>query len=346
MTARSSSTSTGVRVLQALGTLIVIGVAGLATWIQLERRRDAASPAVPPPDERELPPVPPEGENGWLLVAGDEVDFGEVPTADLAWPREDADRMASALLDWRPGPDAEALVRVAFALPRFAPACAIDMLADCPAIPVLRAQRAATALALRDALEPPEGPPIDLAHVLSLAEDARAGPRDLVTAMLGFVLVRETLNRIADLLVLAESGAAALAPDQLAALSRVLTAIDPDAMTLERGVMVEWMQMDGVLADMEAENGGRGADYPYLRAVMGSYYAALRARARDDSLPDPPLPALAWWRRWLDPVTWVFVEAVPAPLGPRIDDCAQTRREIADLLPSLRGRVQALGAPN
>lgn len=319
------------------GALALAGVlAGL--WVALAGSSGDPPIGPAPPDASVLPPVPPAEENGWLLLRRG-IEFGEAPTLDDDWPRADADAMAAALLAWTPPDEGVAVVREAFAMPRFAPDCPLDMAYDCYALPALRAHRLAVALALRDALAPPDRDAVELARVLTLSRDALAGPRSLVTAVMGTLFVRETLDRIEDLLLLAESGAAAPTAAEANALIASLDALDPGEISIERGMIIEWIEVDRMLRDTGAED---GLDLPWVRAALGAQYAALIARAHDPRLPAPAPPEISRWQRLTDPAGSALIETLAPTVAPHVDAAAQERDELAARLPGLRERARAL----
>ncbi len=322
-----------------LGLTLVIAV-GVWAAVGLGTERPLA-PFAPPPREALLA-APPVQENGWLVIEHHaSPDFGAPPTLEETWPSDDADVMAERLLAWTPPSDAATTVRRAFAMPQFAPDCPIDMQADCPALPILAAHRLAVALALRDVLADVRAP-IELGHVLTLSRDAVARPRSLVTAMVAIISVSEVLQRVDDLLTLLEGGRAVLSPERLTDLAASLDALDPSEISIERGMLIEWIEIDDLVAARWPSTDG---DVPWVRRALGEQYAALMARARDPSLPPLAPPEISRWQRFTDPGSVVLVETSPSVVEPQIDRVAERRAEIEAALPVFRARVQALLAP-
>ena len=341
--------------------LVGLGVTAAAFGLWVAAHHVGQAPPARLFTEADLPPQPPPGDNGWLLVAGPTTrmhmisiphelnhllrpDPGE-PLLERARARREA---ISAFLQKGEADGALRALEQATAMPRFADGCPPRFEPFCPIFPLRTAEMVAGLEALRRGVEGDWPGALSLSARLTRADvDAATSSRSMFSHALAIADLRLGLEVSAALLEgykqARAQGAAPLDPATLEALraaDAALGKLDLGELSARRAVITEYiMTRDAIEQIGQAAAREMPAQSFWSRLVfdeaatieaINQRFTKLAARAADPSAApsasEPPRGGLFWWT--YNPVGKMALEAVSFDSNPQIDHIEKERAHI------------------
>lgn len=318
--------------------------------------------------ESDLPPLPKERENGWVLFHSTAGTLAEdKPPRELReafdhleWARAKA--LAAPIGQFAGDPtvriqDAEA--RTALESPRFADACAIDLEARCQYLNVGRLHDLVALGVLAQALAGEWGDALAGARsLLSADRDLMRTSRLAISALTARSMVRKDLRLLGVLLDGIEREAPARLARQRASIVNVASLLDPDAepdTAAARAVVAEYVRVTRALRRVSGSIASSAhGDWKMLLfldeestvALANGYFESLMRFSESPSTREPPaLPSFSrhrfgWWI--YNAAGKMQLDALLVDLAPALRATEEQNAEIAVARNALRERVRAL----
>ncbi len=317
--------------------------------------------------EKDLPALPAEPENGWILLhsasqklVDDERpgDLGEVERLD--WPRVKA--LAHEIRQFTSDPTVRsqaASARDALASPYFADACPLDVRSRCQHLKLERLHDIVTLAVLADALSGKWDEALLTAATLLRADlEMMRTSRTAVSALGARRMVRKDLRCLGVLFDGIESEGPKGAANHRARVALIASMLEtktqPDAAP-SRAVIAEYVCVTRAIRTVSDVAGFKvGADWvmlPYLDgehaiALANTYFEALMRFAESPSTRAPPglrrysRERLGWWA--YDAGGKMLLDAVLVDLAPALRDIEEQSAHIAAASTALRNRARAM----
>lgn len=323
------------------GVAALVPLGMLSAWV-VAHFGDATEPRW---TELDVPPAPPDAENGWAVVRDGSwrLSFGDTTEErleELLDPSRPIDERL-AIFDVTSGTlrlESERFPReLAAALRaldrlRFADACPYDAAARCPGLELLTFQSLIALRAFGLASQDRHTEALSLAaRALRAHVDLAATSHGFVTITVAGMTLRSTLTLLEDLVRLAERSE--LAPESWEETALEIRELLDARRSLDgaQAVRGDYLFARRGLDSVSAESSAAiGLDDRATSAAIDAHYLALHAFAEDPSLPAPTVPALghatAWWLH--NPIGERLLGALLQDMGLRLEQIREIEHEI------------------
>lgn len=346
--------------------LLVVALLG-ACWA-ISHRVGWSGHAVSLWSEKDLPPLPEEGENGWVLFHSTTAMLGkDIPPHELRdaldhleWARAMA--FAEPIRQFADDPAVRSqnvAAQAALASRRFADACAIDLEARCRYLELMRLHDLVALSALADALAGHWNEAFARTGNLLRADlDLMRTSRSAVSALTARRSVRKDLRLVGVLLDGIESGAPDRLANQRATLANVGSVLDPGvepATDVKRAIIAEYVYVTTAVRRISAGAASRIGGARWMPLVLdtertadlaNTYFEALMWFGESPSTREPPALArfshrhFGWWA--YNAGGKLLLDAALVDLVPAIRDMEKQKVEIVASRNALRQRIRAL----
>ncbi len=347
---------------------VLLGVALLGACWAISHRVPWSGHAVSLWSEKDLPPLPAEGENGWVLFHSTAATLGkDIPPRELRdaldhleWARAMA--LAEPIRQLADDPAVRSqnvAAQAALASRRFADACAIDLEARCRYLELTRLHDVVALGALADALGGRWNEAFGRTGNLLRADlDLMRTSRSAVSALTVRRSVRKDLRLVGVLLDGIESGA----PDHLAkqratvaSVGSVLDAGVEPATDVRRAIIAEYVYVTMAVRRISVSAASRVGRAWWMPLVLdtertgeiaNTYFEELMRFGESPSTREPPTLAhfshrhFGWWA--YNAGGKLLLDAALVDLVPAIRDMEKQKVEIEATRNALRQRVRAL----
>lgn len=318
--------------------------------------------------EKDLPPLPDERENGWVLIHATAAKLGEdEPPHELRealdhleWTRVKA--LAERVRQFAGDPAVriqDAVAQNALASRRFADACAIDLDAPCRHVKVMRFHDLVALGVLDNALTGNWDEAFARAGRLLRADlDLVRTTRTALSALAAQRSVRKDLSLLGVLIDGIETEAPARLANQRGRVASLATLLDlagePET-DVKRAVIAEYVYVTMAVRTISRSAGSRGHDTWWMPLVLdeestvalaNTYFEALMRFGESPSTREAPtLPVISrhrfgWWA--YNAAGKMTLDASLLDLAPTIRDMEKQNAEIAVARDRLRQRVRIL----